>query len=296
MKTIGIDTNDYTIYSGVGLYGRMLLPQPTLLVANIFNAAEQVIEEKLEDDLGVIQFVFIDDGYDPVTRIRKGRIYQRYLSSQPQQWRVSSDTRPEAVASAYTFAQCSLSAYLRNQQIHNPVIALGNKQQFTLWSLVDIESTVANESVVYLKARKTFGALPDINYEKINESNRERVRDKINTLANEIHTGGPETVIDRCREALTAILSAYAQEHGLAKEGLDLGDLANALDKQSKGKKEIVIHLARTVARLHARGKNAVQEQYGGRPLSEQDAELAIQAASTVLYDLTLTRPISTLG
>lgn len=287
MKTIGIDTNDYTIYSGVGLYGRMLLPQPTLLVANIFNAAEQEIGEKIEDDLGITQFVFIDDGYDPVTRIRKGRIYQRYLSSQPHQWKAKPDRPSFAPPSAYTFAQFSLSAYLRNEEIHNPIIALGTKQQFTLWSLVDVESTVAKESVVYLKARKTFGALPDIDYEKINEASRERVRDKINTLANEIHIGGPETVVDRCREALTAILSAYAQEHGLAKEGLDLSALANVLEKN---KNYVAANLAKTVAIFHSRGKHAEQEKRDIRPLTEQDAELAVQAVGTVMHDLGLAR------
>ena len=288
MKTIGIDTNDYTIYSGVGLYGRMLLPQPTFLVANIFNAAEQAIEEKMEDDLGITQFVFIDDGYDPVTRIRKGRIYQRYLSSQPHQWKASSDVRAITPPSAYTFAQFSLSANLKNQQIDNPIIALGNKQQFTLWSLVDIEATVAKESVVYLKARKTFGALPNIDYEKINEPNRERVRNKINTLANEIHTGGPESVIDRCREALTAILSAYAQEHELAQEGLDLGALAKVLEKNNN---YIVANLAKTIAIFHSRGKHAEQEKRGVRQLTEQDAELAVQGIGTVIHDLGLVRP-----
>lgn len=290
MKTLGIDSNDYQVYAGSGCYGRLLQPAPTLLIANIFNSSELNIAERIEDDLYGAPCLFVDDGYDPVTRIRKGRIYQRYANQQPHQWQVTTMTGVQEGRSLATFSQFSLSAHLRTQQVYDPVITLGSKQQFTLWSLVDIEATVAKESVVYLKARKAFGVLPAIDYEKIIEPNRERVRDKIDTLLNEIHTGGPESVVDRCREALTAILSAYAQEHGLAKEGLDLSALAKVLENDNK---YIVANLARTVAKFHSRGKHAEQERLGVRPLTEHDAELAMQAIGTVLYDLALAKPIA---
>jgi len=294
MKTIGIDTNDYQIYVGARCWGQVLWPSPTLLVANIFESGGDLPVGDIKDDLYSVPYIFVDDAYDPASRVRKGRIYKHHGDSQPSEWHVyphpAKDERTNAQGmvskSLMTFSQFSLWSELRNNQIQSPLVVLGNRYQFTVWSVIDVESSVSGETVVYLKARKTFGALPQVDYSKIIESCRDLVREKLNTLADDIHTAGPESVVDRSREALTAIFSAYAQANGLSDAGKDLSPLAEIIAKDTVAPKHVAVNLARTVAIFHSRAKSAEQEKRGVRPINEQDAELAVQAVGVVLNDL----------
>lgn len=102
-------------------------------------------------------------------------------------------------------------------------------------------------------------------------------------LEQELFRAGPESVVDRSREAATAILSKYLQSHGKTDPGKDLGHLAN---KIAEAGFEVVANAARIIARLHARGKHAEQERRAIRPITEQDAEFAVQAVGVVLCDL----------
>ncbi|MCU7886308.1 MAG: hypothetical protein KZQ82_19135 [Candidatus Thiodiazotropha sp. (ex Lucinoma annulata)] len=60
---------------------------PPLLPAHIllFNEVTLSLPDRL--DLLFQPYIFIDEGYDPVSRIRKGRIFERH-ESQPTQWHV----------------------------------------------------------------------------------------------------------------------------------------------------------------------------------------------------------------
>jgi len=300
MKTIGIDTNDYQIYVGARCWGQVLRPSPTLLVANIFESGSELPVDEINDDLCGVPYIFLDDAYDPVSRVRKGRIFKHHGGTQPSQWHVYPHSainerineQGMVNKSLVTFSQFSMGSELRNRDIQNPLVVLGNRHQFTVWSLIDVESGVSGETVAYLKARKTFGSLPKVDYSKIIESCRKRVREKLHTLADDIHTAGPESVIDRCREALTAILSAYAQQHGLTEPGKDLSKLADYIANQRTNPKRVAANLAKTVAILHSRGKNSEQELRDVRAINEQDAELAVQAVCVALNDLDLTLPL----
>jgi hypothetical protein len=136
-----------------------------------------------------------------------------------------------------------------------------------------------------LKSRKVFGALPNLNEAAVPSANYERIVEKLNILAEDLYRAGPESVIDRSREAATAILSAYLQEAGVAQAGNDLGALANAYDNFNK-QNQIVAGQARTIARLHSRGKNAEQEKRSVRIPIEADAELAVLAVGLILREL----------
>jgi len=77
---------------------------------------------------------------------------------------------------------------------------------------------------------------------------------KIGDMEEELFRAGPESIIDRSREAVTAILSKYLQNKSQVEAGKDLGALASAMAAE---KFEIVANAARIIARLHARGKHA---------------------------------------
>lgn len=142
--------------------------------------------------------------------------------------------------------------------------------------------------LVTLKARQSLGALPEIDWGRLPDKTG-LVRGKIESLLDDLYRAGAESIVDRAREAATAILSAYLQSEGFAEaSGKDLGALTDLLDKRSgKNCNRIVRCAAEIPQRLHSRGKHAEQEKRDDlRPIREQDAELAVQCVGVMLCDL----------
>lgn len=188
----------------------------------------------------------------------------------------------------YTFSSIRLRPYLAEAKIERPVFVLGSEQGFTIWALVNIETSATGEELIALKARQNIGALPTLNRLKIIEAGGERVFDFLEKFEADIQSAGSESVIDRAREAATAICSTYLQHHFQEGNGEDLGQLATLLLRRDIG---VAANLASTLARFHSRGKHAQQEQAAKKgkvlpPIHEQDAQLAIQAIGTILRDL----------
>lgn len=137
--------------------------------------------------------------------------------------------------------------------------------------------------MVILRARKSIGAIPNLNLDKILAADGQSVIDLVEKLEDELFRAGPESIVDRSREAATAILSKYLQSINKAEPGKDLGKLANKIVDEGF---EVVSNSARIIARFHARGKHAEQEKNKPRYITEQDAEFSVQAVGTILCDL----------
>jgi hypothetical protein len=274
MKMLGIDiSKNFLTYEGGAFWGYPIWPAPTLIAVNIIDESSDVLEPgDNQRDVEQMEYVLVDEGYDPASRVRKGRLFKRYENSQPQDWNVMPhplDSKEQFVAnvnpsnrgvihkSLATYGSFSLSTHLKTVGITRPLFLLGNKMEYTIWSLVDAEAIVSGESLVYLKLRKVFGALPKLNKGVIPAPFLDRIQDKLNVLAKDLYRAGPESVIDRCRDAATAILSAYLQQEGHVLSGKDLGDLAKAYDN-THSQNHIIAGQARTINRLHSRGKKAL--------------------------------------
>jgi len=265
------------------------------MLASIIDSSEDDLTSKHNDDIRHSDFLFIDDGYDPTSRVRKGRIFQRQQSA-IQDWYVTihpaypdegrtTNSRGEIKKSLISFLSFNFLPKLNEMNITEPLIVLGSKLQSTVWSVLDVETSISGETILFLKARKTLGALPFINYYLIDDKFHDNIKDKLNILSEEIHRAGPESVVDCCREAIAAILSAYLQMQEKKVAGKDLAELAQVLNQLAE-KKHVVRNLADTVAKLHNRRKNAVQEKLNPRRITNQDAELAIQSVGTIICDL----------
>ena len=294
MKTIGLDTDNYLVYEGNGTWGHAVWPTPELIPATIVDESSDDLTPKNNNDLLRLPFVFIDDGYDPTSRIRKGRIYEKY-DSQPNDWHVHPHpATPDDIRhknrngvlkkSLATFKEFNFQPILKKLGITDPIIVLGSNAQFTVWTVIDVETSISGETILFLKARKTIGALPKVDYSLIDKKYHKQIKEKLNILSDDIHKAGPESVVDCCREAVTAIISIYLQLQG-HKPGDDLGELIQEMKKR-KPELRIANDLADVIARYHSRRKHVVQEKFNPRRINEQDAELAIQSVGIILCDL----------
>ena len=172
-----------------------------------------------------------------------------------------------------------------NQQL---LVVLGAEKSFSIWTVTNKETVHTREILVTLKARKSFGALPEINWSKFTDDHH-MVKGKIEALLDDIFRAGAESIVDRAREAATAILSAHLQSENITEaSGKDLGVLIDLLEKQNgKNGQRIVRCAAEIPQRLHSRSKHAEQEKHTGiRSVTEQDAELAVQCIGVMLCDL----------
>lgn len=295
---IGISTDRYMIFEGDGHYGHAVWPTPVVSVATIIESPSDYT--KIPDSLKLTDAknVFREDSFDPVTRIRRGRFYTLSTSAQPSRWFV---TLPPGVqipeidaASPGIYKKVRLVTYHGNPFSSNikdfssiPVVALGDQKSHSTWNVVGIERIANNEELVTLRARSSLGTLPEINPENIPEKGRGKVLETIEKLADTIYRAGPESVVDRCRDAASAILGCFMAQENKKFLTIDLGHLINVFEKHEEwNKKAIVISAARIIARLHPRCKPNEQENHDFRQLIEQDGELAVQCVAAMLNDL----------
>lgn len=296
---IGIEQHTGLVYEGRMGHGIGIWPTPVMLQVAICPAEIERLIPPRFNDLPPKSFIFRKDTYNTGSRVRRGRLY-RGEDPQPQEWQVlphliAIEERQRTAVSAgtltkrlHTFSSIRLKPYLKEANIERPVFVLGSEQGFTIWALVNVETSATGEELVALKARQIIGALPTLNRQKIIDAGGKRVFDFLEKLETDIQFAGPESVIDRAREAATAICSSYLQHRFQVGNGDDLGRLATLLLERGFG---IAANLASTLARFHSRGKHAQQEQAAKEGwvlprIHEQDAQLALQAVGTILRDL----------
>jgi hypothetical protein len=295
--TLGVDESTGLIFEGRTQYGAHLVwPTPQLTNAQFLDASAKEFPVNLPGREST--YYFREDFFEPVSRIRRGRFY-KYGNSTGDRWMVlpsphvsiprfgsADDNGMLDVPSLAKYLPCSLFAELEQLGLANSVVALGRNKSSTIWSIVNVETIFTGEELVTLKARQSFGALPELDLKKLPAQNENGIREALQTLEDDYHLASPESVVDRANEAATRILNAYLELKGrnsqdsLFKAIKEVG----GLDQQDK--KEIVKNSADVVRLLHGRTKYAVQRDKNTRDVREQDAELAVQCIGVMLCDL----------
>jgi hypothetical protein len=88
MLYIGIpEHNQSLVYEGDGSRAHAVWPSPTLAIATVLCKPSDISELPRSNFLNEAKFVFREDSFDPVTRIRRGRMYKS-PGTQPQDWKV----------------------------------------------------------------------------------------------------------------------------------------------------------------------------------------------------------------
>jgi hypothetical protein len=243
--------------------------------------------------------VFREDFFDPVTRIRRGRIYTA-SQTQPREWFVprhpaypnevwsSLDQQGRLIKSMFTFDPWNPSDTVRKHPTR-VTIALGVSDAVTLWKIVWVELISNGEYLFTLQARSFLGVLPELRTENVPESGRDQILERPDKLADAAHRAGVESVIDRCRDVAQVMLGLWLSDKlGDGKiRTLDLGALVEKLRANTEDKtKLIIINTANTLARLHARAKPNEQVKYSSRMLTESDGECGIALVGMLLREL----------
>ena len=292
---LGINASDGLVVEGVSENNAQLLwPSPVLTPAKFVDASSDKLEPS--HNFRDSALYFREDSFDAVSRIRRGRFYKSTGNS--HEWRISNPLRVPVVGRMPT-GDGSVHIYLtkydpffinKNSWLGSTqnLVVLGTQASSTVWMMVGVETILTGEQLVTLKARQSFGMLPDIEWSSV-PGDVGLLKDKIENLRDDVYRAGAESVVDRAREAATAILSVYLQGEGVTEaKGKDLGDLLKLMNKKYGDNAQRILKCAAEIPqRLHSRGRNPEQEKRDKlRPIREQDAELAVQCIGVMLCDL----------
>lgn len=290
---LGIDVDAGLVYESAGTSpDRPVYPTPTISQAQLIEKPEDwgAVAGSLRGNPHT--WMFREDSFDPVTRTRRGRLYQSMQGATHQQVRVrphpnehltgvaSLDGRTSR--SLYVYAACASLFELPNKG-DGLKLALGNSKSFSPWRIVQVEVTVYEDVMLTLKALTAFGVVPEVDFEQVRPEFRKEVGHALDRAINSAFRESAESVVDQCRNALVMVLSRWLVQEGAPSKTLamDLGALAGAMEAAGRSCSSAV---ARVVAKLHSRGK--MNEVNSLRPVSEDDAELAIQILGFALREV----------
>jgi len=295
---IGIDENTWLVYEGATTYGHGIWPSPVISKATLIEKEEDWKALPTSAYIYDAKCVFREDSYDPVTRVRRGRLYFWDGQSQPREWYVSqhpaifndvgaADTQGRFRKTLSTFVPIHdlASKLKKNSRLS---LALGVADAMTLWRIVSIEKIAAGEDLVTLRGRSSLGTLPNLIDELIPVNGRQQVAAAIDRVTDAAYRESPTSLVDQCRNAAQVVLSHWlADQSGdpsvLAK---DLGDVINALIEHLGNKRHAMIDAANLIRVLHPRGKANEQNRRGLRMPVEEDGELALHGLGFLLREI----------
>lgn len=167
------------------------------------------------------------------------------------------------------------------------ILAVGSPEAASFWRFVQTEMLVTRAVMVTLKALSACDILPELDAVQVHDEFRADAKKVLERVFDAPFRESPDSVVDRCRNALTVLMSRWLAQQGHDRKVLewDLGDVSEAISKPPYSR-ICRANVGRTVAQLHNRTKENVVVEKGLRPLAEEDAELAVQAVGLALRDL----------
>lgn len=293
---LGIDTNSGLVYEGMGAADIPSVPTPSVTQAKLIAA--EADWQNLPRGLAVdpLRWLFREDSFDPVSRTRRGRLYEPQPGEQqPNQHRVGphpyEDPMMRQVGAGgrvaknlFTFTACHPLLNMPNQG-QGMTLGLGDARAASPWRITQTEALANGSVMVTLKSLSAFAIIPAVNYGQVAPEHRAAVGEAIERVLDSAFRETPTSVVDHCRAALTVLLSRWlvqSRHESDAALGMDLGDLAKRLEKVEL---YCAARAAQIVALLHSRGKPNVQHAKGARPPESGDDEFALESVSLVLRE-----------
>ncbi len=295
---LGIDNHTGLFYEGAGGADTPAIPTPSVTYAKLMEKAgdESTLPRGIHGDAKT--WIFREDSFDPVTRVRRGRLYQPHGGSQPQTVRVSPhpydyagrwpgvDPEKNFQKTLFVYTSCSQVLNLPGRGM-GATLALGSPEAVSYWRIVQTEMLVNQAVMVTLKALSAYDILPELAESKVREDFRSDAKRVMENVLDAAFRESPDSVVDRCRNALTVLMSRWLAQQGHDPKVLewDLAKVADAIGEKPY-ERGCPANMGRSLALLHNRGKTNVARKMGLRALVEEDAEFAIQALGLAVRDL----------
>jgi hypothetical protein len=290
---IGIDQDKYVVYEGrIDWGGRPLLPAPYLFGIQLAGTPDEATD-LLKQSTDYNRLLFREDGFDPVSMVRRGRIYEpgQSYSTACRVYPINEAERNEGTTGSglvvrhlRCYHRYPLSSRLGSEQLF---AAIGSNGSYSMWRIVSTDRTCFDEELVTMRPLYFLGAIPDLSPESIPEQWRAKVQETVGKVVDSMHRANADSIIELCRHAASAALFAHFHEGVVELNKTDLRPLANRAEEEGL---RLVGSCGKTIADLHSRIKPNMQMQYGLNSIGDRDAELAVHCLSLILRHLGYTR------
>ena len=292
---LGYESSTGNVYEGAGQPEYATVPSPVLTQACLVPPDGDLAGLPRGILSSPFAWLFREDLFDPITRIRRGRLFQAYPDGQPRGWLTKghpTDDGGEALRgvgrtkSLFTYWPCTEILKLPQRGL-GARIALGQSGTVSLWKIVQAELVVGDDVLVTLKALTAFGLLPDIHEEMIPDEHRAPVVRAVSRVLDSAFRESPTSVVDQCRTAAAVLLGRWMIVNGApaATLGKDLSALVKQMAREPFNL--IAASSAAEILRLlHTRAKANIQEAKGYRLPLEDDAETALSLVGFMIRDL----------
>lgn len=297
---LGVEKHTGVIFEGMHNPCMPVRPQPAVSQCHLIQSESDWKKMPEGFDRNAFRWVFREDSFDPVTRIRRGRVYQPYGSSQPDSVFINRDPFSDAIfrddnapsplkhyqMSVYHYVAATELLVVPNKAYGMPFV-VGSGQAISIYSIVQLESLLTGDVMVTLKQRSALGVIPEINEAAVADSSLKAVRSAIERAVNSALRETAVSVVDQCRNAMATILGHYLAgeipDQGQKMISSELAPLAKLLMDR---RLEVCGSAALIVARMHSRGKSNEQHVKGVREPDEDDAQFAVHALGLVMREI----------
>lgn len=298
MSRIGIERSTGLVYEGRGAPIFPTWPTPVVSQATLIESPAdlRMLPGSLDGD--PFTWMFREGSFDPVSRVRRGLIYQKFGSDGWESTWVEPHPAVQSDKQA-TFAgilrfQKELSVYIecttlliKQRQGEGMRLAIGTRDGYSLWTIIQTERTVNLDVLVTLRAESAFGILPALDKSRVSPEHLSQVEKALSRVLDAAYRELPTSVVDQCRNAMCVVVSRWMQTPlDVDKlEHHDLGALIKVVRHREPARS--ALHYALDIVnRLHPRGKDNEIQRLELRPVHEGDAEFAVHAVGFVLREI----------
>lgn len=299
MSRLGIERSTGLVYEGRGDPTFPTWPTPVVSQARLIETPTDL--QKLPGNLDSDPFtwMFRESSFDPVSRVRRGLLFQKMGNAGWESTSVeahpasNSDQREVLVGSGRLRKDlciyCECSSLLNTPRKGEGMqLAIGARDGYSLWRILQTERTVNSDVLVTLRAESAYGIIPAIDKSKISPVHLHKVQAALSRVLDAAYRELPTSVVDQCRNAVCVVVTHWAQipeEDEKKKQFPDLGKLIKSI-REKYIDKSALLSVMDIVNRLHPRGKDNEVERLELRPVHDGDAELAVHAVGFVLREI----------
>lgn len=300
MARLGFDRRTGLVYEGMDGPTHPVWPTPALSQATLIEKPEDLERLPGAFDSNPFGWTFIDGGFDPGSRVRRGRLFQKFGNSG---WEMTQVEAHPAINSDLLkaannggrvgkelslFIECTdlLQKPNRGEGLQ---LALGQRDGHSLWRILQTERIASGDVLVTLRAESAFGVLPRLDTTAIAADGVTGVQAALDRVVNSAYRELPQSVVDHCRNAVVMVISRWMQKvtHATRPVEQDLGLWINAIRKHFGDSERVALRSAlETINRLHPRGKDNESFKWSLRHVDELDADYAVHALGFVIREV----------
>jgi hypothetical protein len=300
MSRMGFDRRTGLVYEGLEGPTSPVWPTPTLVQATLIESPADLLSLPGDFVTSPFHSMFVDQSFDPASRIRRGRLFQKFGGIGWESVRVeahpalNSDMLKAANGNGRVskelsvFMECT-TLIQKQSRGEGMQLALGQRDSYSLWRILQTERIATGDVLVTLRAESAFGILPQLDKSKIHPGCVRGVEAALERVLSSAYRELPQSVVDQCRNAAVMVISRWMHvETGDADPiEQDLGHWIRAV-KVKFGEQEMVAlrSALEAINRLHPRGKDNEANKHQLRQVEDADAEFAVHALGFILREV----------